>query len=50
MAKTVHSARFKTLPARYNLGGCTKVQLKQFVAYGVLTETEYKEITDEDYS
>lgn len=49
MAKTTHSARFKTLQERYNRGGCTKEQLRQFTGYNVITEAEYKEITGEDF-
>lgn len=49
MAKTVYSARFKTLQERYNRGGCTKEQLRQFVSYNVISKAEYKEITGEDF-
>jgi uncharacterized XkdX family phage protein len=49
MAKTEHSARFETLRARYERGGCTKEQLKRFVQLGALTEEEYTEITGEKY-
>lgn len=49
MAKTTHSARFKVLQERYDRGGCTNEQLRQFVHYNVITKAEYKEITDEDF-
>lgn len=48
--KTAHSERFDTLKARYERGGCTKLQLARFVSYNVLTADEYKEITGETYS
>lgn len=50
MAKTTHSARFKVLQERYNRGGCTNEQLRQFVGYNVITKAEYKEITGEEYA
>ena len=34
---------------RYKNRGCTIEQLKKLVKVGALTETEYKEITGEDY-
>jgi uncharacterized XkdX family phage protein len=46
---TTHSARFEVLKERYGRGGCTKAQLQKFVGFGVITETEYKEITGEEY-
>lgn len=49
MAKTAHSERFRTLQERYNRGGCTKEQLRQFVGYNAISKAEYKEITGEDF-
>lgn len=43
------SARFETLKARYERGGCTVAQLARFVKLGALTAEEYKEITGEEY-
>ena len=35
---------------RYEKNGCTKEQLKRLVELGALTESEYTEITGEDYT
>lgn len=43
------SARFETLKARYERGGCTITQLMRFVQLGALTAEEFKAITGQDY-
>ncbi len=43
------SKLFEKYKARYEMGGCTKEQLKRLVKLGALTESEYKDITEEEY-
>lgn len=40
---------FEKYKARYKMGGCTKEQLKRLVKLGALTESEYKDITGDEY-
>jgi len=40
---------FEKYKARYEAGGCTKEQLKRLVKLRVLTESEYRDITNEEY-
>lgn len=40
---------FAKIKKFYNLGLYSKVQVAQFVAKGVITPEQYKEITGEDY-
>ena len=48
-AAVTHSAKFDTYKKRYDRGGCTKEQLEQLVALGILTAAEYEEITGEPF-
>lgn len=41
---------FKKWNDRYKKHWCTKDQLRRLVVLGVLTETEYEDITDEKYA
>lgn len=48
-AAVTHSAQFEKYKKRYDRGGCTKEQLEQLVALGILTAAEYEEITGEPF-
>ncbi|MEG1806097.1 MAG: XkdX family protein [Clostridia bacterium] len=41
---------FEILKERYDLGFCTKPQLKRYVALGKLTAAEYKQFCGEVYA
>lgn len=40
---------YETLKERYEQGRITKAMLKIYVKKGVITSSQYKEITGEDY-
>lgn len=44
-----HSKYFEKYQQRYNNGGCTKAQLRRLVELGILTVSEYEEITSESF-
>lgn len=48
-AAVTHSPQFDKYKKRYDRGGCTKSQLQQLVALGILTADEYTEITGDPY-
>lgn len=47
--KSARSKNFEKYEKRYKRGGCTKEQLEQLVALGILTADEFKEITGNPY-
>lgn len=44
------SKLFEKYKERYEMGGCTKEQLKRLVELSALTAGEYQEITGEEYT
>lgn len=44
-----HSRMYEKYKNRYNNGGCTVSQLRRLTELGILTESEFEEITGEPF-